>query len=83
METKWASILNPVVANPTNNVAMLVDIVLINGSTTINHKLGRMMQGWFLVDVNGAATIYRSKPMNDKTLTLTSDANVTVSLGVF
>jgi hypothetical protein len=56
---------------------------LINGTTIINHGLGKMQQGWFIVDINGAATIYRSQPLNDKTLILNSSAAVIVSIGVF
>lgn len=79
----WAQALNPVIANPMNNVTILKNISLINGATTINHGLGRMMQGWFPVDINAAATIYRSQPLNGFTLTLTSNAAATVSIGVF
>jgi len=79
----WASTLNPLVANPMNSASILKDIALISGITIINHQLGRMMQGWFLTDINGSSTIYRSAPMNSSTLTLTSSAIVTVNIGVF
>lgn len=81
--TKWSSDLNPLLANPLNNVQIIPNISLINGATVINHKLGKNMQGWFLVDQQGPATIYRSAPMNSLTLTLTSSAAVVVSIGVF
>jgi hypothetical protein len=81
--TKWKSILDPVIAAPMVGANILTGVALKNGTTVINHLLGAMQQGWFLVDVNGAATIYRSAPFNDKTLTLTSSAAVTVSIGVF
>lgn len=83
MLTKWSAELNPVLANPTNNVSVLEGVVLKNGATVINHKLGRTMQGWFIVDQTAAASIYRSQPFNSLTLTLTSNAAVTVNLGVF
>jgi hypothetical protein len=83
LATQWRAILNPVIANPLNNVSILQDIQLKNGVTTINHLLGQQQQGWFLVDIQGAATIYRSAPFNSTTLTLTSNAAVTVSIGVF
>ncbi len=79
----WASRLNPIISNPLSSATILQNVVLISGVTIINHKLNRLMQGWFLVDVNGAATIYRSQPFNSSTLTLTSDAIVTASIGVF
>lgn len=81
--SKWAAEINPVLANPQNNSNLLQNLVLKSGVTVINHKLGRMQQGWVLADVQGPATIYRSAPYNDKTLQLTSSADVTISLGVF
>lgn len=81
--TKWKSILDPVIAAPMVGVNILTGIQLKNGVTVINHLLGAMQQGWFLADINGAATVYRSAPFNDKTLTLTSSAAVTVNIGVF
>jgi hypothetical protein len=79
----WASTLNPIIANPLNGTTILKSIELTNGVTVVNHLLGRLMQGWFIVDINAAATIYRSQPMNNLTLTLTSSAAVTVNIGVF
>jgi len=83
MLTKWSAILNPVIANPLNNVSILSDVVLKSGVNNINHLLSRDPQGWFLDDIQGAATIYRSAAYNNKILQLTSNAAVTVSIGVF
>lgn len=83
MQTAWASQLNPVLKNALMSGQFLKDIALINGATKINHLLSRTQQGWFITDINGAATIYRSAPLNDQTLTLTSNAAVTVSIYVF
>ncbi len=80
---KWASALNPLLANPINNANILININLVTGANVINHYLGEIQHGWFLTDIQGAATIYRSAPFNSTTLTLTSSANVTVSIGVF
>lgn len=83
MQSTWSGTLNPYLLNPLNNVFVIKNISLINGATIINHLLGQMQQGWFIVDINGSASIYRSQPFNDKTLTLTSNAAVTVNIGVF
>lgn len=83
MLTRWSSQINPVISNPLNLANILPNQSLINGVTVINHKLGRLMQGWYLIDIQGAATVYRSAPFNDLTLTLTSNAAVTVNIGVF
>lgn len=83
MQTRWASILNPFLRNPLNGMQIITGVSLGVGATAIDHLLGRMQQGWTILDVNGAATIYRSQPFNDKTLTLTSSAAVTVNIGVY
>lgn len=83
MQSSWARALEPLLKDPTNNGLILKNVVLINGVTVVNHRLGRMLQGWNLVDINGAASVYRSQPKNNLTLTLTSSAAVTVDLFVF
>lgn len=83
MQTQWAALLNPLLKSPLSSVVFLADVVLISGVTVVNHKLGRTMQGWFITDRNGPASVYRSSPMNGATLTLTSSAAVTVNLAVF
>lgn len=83
MQTRWATELNPLLANPVLLGNNLTNIALKIGTTAINHKLGRKMQGWILTDVDGAASIYRSVGFNDLTLTLISNAAVTVNIYVF
>lgn len=83
MQNKWASILNPVLTNPTTNPSMLKKVSLKTGANTFNHLLGQVQQGWIVSDINAAATLYRSQPFNDKTLTLTSSADCVVTLLVF
>jgi hypothetical protein len=79
----WAQALNPIVSNAMLSGLPSLNVLLINGVTVINHKLGRLMQGWFLTDIDGAALIYRSADFNKKTLTLTSNAQVKVNLWLF
>lgn len=83
MQTGWASQLNPLLNSPLSSSLILQGVVLATGNNVINHKLSRKLQGWALVDVNGAATIYRSAPKNELTLTLNSNASVVVDLLVF
>jgi hypothetical protein len=83
MQNRWASIINPLLSNPLNNSSLLKNIELQTGDNVINHLLGRTLQGWIIVDIQGVADIYRSMPLNDQTLTLNSSAAVTISLGVF
>lgn len=85
MQAQWAGQLNPVIANSIVNGLQLTGIMLTNGTTILNHKLSRNMLGWFVTDIDGAAAIYKPKtaPFNSKTLTLVSNAAVTVSLWVY
>lgn len=86
IQTKWRSILNPFLANPSLQSIILKDIALINGTTTINHLLGRTLTGWRIIRINAAATIYDKQATNqspDLTLVLVSNAACTVSLEVF
>lgn len=83
MQTSWKTAIDPVLANPLMQGVYLSNVALMNGTTIINHLLSRTQQGWIIVDVNGAATIYRSMPFNDQTLVLTSNASVTVNLYVY
>jgi hypothetical protein len=86
MQTKWASQLNPVLRNALINGQLLPDVSLINGITVVNHLLGRKLQGWLIVGINGAATVYDSQATNQTpqlTLVLNSNAAVSCNLWVF
>lgn len=80
---KWAQELNPFILNPLNSVLILPNVTLANGTNILNHGLGRLQQGWFLTDIRGSAVIYRNAAFNTTTLSLSSSAGVTVSIGVF
>lgn len=83
LQTRWKSVLDPVISEPFNSGLILSSVPLINGTTVINHTLGRMQQGWVLTDIQGVASIYREEAFNALTLTLTSSAAVTVDIFVF
>lgn len=83
LQTKWKSQLDPILSDPISNGNILPQIFLSNGATVINHLLGRMLQGFFIVDINAPATIYRSAPKNALTLTLTSSASCIVDIFVY
>ncbi len=83
MQSSWGAILNPLLKNPSLQNVLLKGIRLGVGATIINHTLGRQPQGWRIVDIDGAAVVYRSAAINNLTLTLTSDAAVTIALEVF
>jgi len=83
LQTNWATQLNPLLANSISQGVAITSVPLVTGSNVINHKLGRMQQGWFLTDIDAAATIYRSAPFNTYNLTLTSSAPCVVNLWMF
>jgi hypothetical protein len=86
MQTSWASQLNPLLNLPLNNGIVLENIQLASGSNTINHKLGRNLNGWFITRQRSAATIYDtqdSNPNPSQTLVLNASAGVTVNIFVF
>lgn len=81
-KNKWPGAINPVLSLSINQGRMITKTLNL-GDTTMNHGLGRKQVGWMISDITGPATIYRSEPLNGTTLTLTSDAVVTVSIWVF
>lgn len=86
MQTRWASQLNPLLANPLTAGRLIRNVELSTGANTINHGLGRKLQGWVLTRLRAAAQIYDmqdSSIIPNLTLTLVSDANVAVDLWVF
>lgn len=77
------SALNQLLKNPLVQGNFVKNTFLSSGSNVIPHGLGRTLQGWSIVDINADADIYRSAPLNAQNLTLTTSADVTVSLYVF
>lgn len=83
MLTTWAQQLNPVIANLLVNGILLKDQELINGTTVINHRLGRNPQGWFLSAPKGAAVVYQASQQPNPTLTLTVVSNAAITTDVW
>lgn len=83
MQNRWSAILNPLLAKPLSSANILKEISITTGVNTINHLLGRKMQGWIICDITASAILYRSQPMNDKTLTISSNGDCVVNLVVY
>lgn len=83
MQTKWKSILDPVIAGQLTAGNFIQNVSIVPGTNVINHLLGRQQQGWFLTDQTAVPYIYRSQPFNSTTLTLSSSTSLTISLWVF
>lgn len=86
MQNTWATQLDPVIANPTVNNLVLKNISLVTGTNVINHKLGRVLQGWKPTRIRASATMYDTQDTNQTpqlTLVLVASAPVVVDLEVF
>lgn len=83
MENTWATVIDPVLSFPPNQGLILTGIKLIAGINVINHKLGRLLQGYVITDQDAQSSIYKSQPFNKLTLTLTSTGACTIRLWVF
>lgn len=86
LQTRWASIIDPVISNPANNSLILKNVQLVSGTNIVNTLLGRKLQGWSIVRLRGAATIYDEQDTNSTpnlTLILVSNANVSCDLELF
>ena len=83
LQNQWKSILDPVVANPIVKGQAVNGIALTTAATTVPIKLGRTQQGWFITDINAAATVFRTGDFNSDNMVLTASASCTVNLWVF
>jgi len=83
-QPKLAASLNPILNLPILNGNQINNINLVaNTPQSINHLLQRMMQGWFVVDINADTAIRRTLPFNSLTLTLESTSNVQINIWVY
>ena len=83
---RWASLLNPVLANPIVGGLLLEGIVLKSGDNVINHNLGTKLQGYIIVLNSAPVTFYDKQSTNQKpnlTLILNASGATTISLYVF
>lgn len=87
MLTTWSQLLNPLLVVEISLGLALNDIDLINntsgGQNTIPTTLGRMQLGWFIIDKDSPADIWRVAPFNSTNLVLECDQDTTVSIWVF
>lgn len=83
-QTKWSSILNPILALPILNGNQVNSIALTaNKPLAINHLLQRMPQGWFLTDNTANTTVWRITAFTNLTITLEATADTTISFWIF
>lgn len=87
MQNKWASQLNPVLANALVNGRLVRNQTLVSGTNVINHGLGRNLVGWFVTRLRGSyVQLFDTQDINSMpalTLNLNSSGNVVVDIYVF
>ena len=90
VQTNIANTLSPVLKSLIIDGVLVKDIVLANGVNRVNHTLGRVPEGWLIVDHNTAATVFKTVPTSaantitdSSTISLTSSGAVTVSIWFF
>lgn len=85
LQTTWASQLDPLLAKPLSQAILLQNIEINIGNNTINHKLGRNLQGWVVSRVFDAVIGLYEIPsqLPSKTLILNANAAGTIDLLVF
>ena len=86
LQSNILTYLNVLQQNPILSGVILQNQLLTVGTNTINHKLDRRLQGWFLVRKRSSADIYDKQdnnPTPNSTLILESSAIVSVDIFVF
>lgn len=86
LQTGWGKVLNPFITRLQNKTNILESIALAVGDNIIDHGLGYPLNGWRLVRVRAATSIYDKQDTNttpSTTLVLNSSAAATVDIEVF
>jgi hypothetical protein len=86
LQNSWAQALNPVLRNPLIQGRLMEGVQLQVGDNTLDHLLGRKLQGWMITRIDAAAQVYDKQATNQRpqlTLVLNSNAAAVVSLWVF
>lgn len=86
IQTRWKSVLDPIIANPANNSLILANLTLASGANTINHMLGQKLQGWVVIGNDSSTTFYDSQAINQQpqlTLILNASGACVINLLVF
>lgn len=86
LQSNILSYLNTIGQNALLSGVILANQSLKSGDNTINTKLNRKLQGWFIIRQRGPASLYDKQDSNqtpNSTLILNSSANVSVDIFVF
>ncbi len=90
VQTNVANTIAPVLRSLIVDGVLIKSIDLVSGVNRVNHTLGRLPEGWLIVDRNNASTVFKTVPTSaantitdSSTISLTSSGTVTVSIWFF
>lgn len=87
LQTRWASVINPVLSSPTSGGLILKEVFLDSGDNVVNHLLGRNLVGWILIrqrtSNGGVYDTQDTNPTPSRTLQLVAATPTTVDILVF
>lgn len=84
-DTRWKSLIDPVLSNPIL-AGQQLNVSVVNGVNTLNHGLGRKLQGYFITSNDSAVTFHDNQSTNASpqlTLVLVSTGAANISLWVY
>jgi hypothetical protein len=84
VQTNVTTFSDSVVSIEFLNGRLIEDVVLGTTEVQVEHKLGRELRGWIIVDKNAQQDVWKSaSTLTKRFLSLTAAGTVTVSLWVF
>lgn len=83
LQTRWSSILNPIISSPLSDAILLTDIPISFGDNSINHTLGQPIVGYIVVRINGPTTLYdKDSSTPNLTFILNSSSNQMINVDI-
>lgn len=83
MQDNIINALQPLLTSEINYGIIIKDIILDGTNpVSVDHRLGRQPQGWFIVDITAASGIFR-EAWDTRTITLNASAATTISIYLF
>lgn len=82
IQDSLVSVLNPVAKISFLDGAQLTNLAITTSAQKFSHNLNRQPQGWFLVDLQGSAIVFRVS-WTATTVSLQASSDVTCSLWIW
>ena len=83
LQNSWKSSIDPVITNPLTLGILQKNIPLVVGVNSINHKLGRNIQGYVIAGMHGVYSQIFDSPSLNPSLTLTLNSSVATVIDLY